>query len=459
MYKALFLLVAQLILSLYATHCQGKNILRNSISSPSVSDTLESKVPLADVVSAHKKSKYQFAQLLLGINLQYTPASGRSVLKNSSGNTNFNIGGFYTPRIIIGGTHFYGHADFSINFPLGIYGKKKDSIDYSLSDFDIITTKYYPWAIQQNKLRPYIGTAFNITSYKQTGTGIYSNYWSGTDFKLNFPINVGLCYKKGNNLLLVDAKFNSVRNRSVYADRNNAVNYTLPNAMASVTFLKMLETTVKQFEKLHDDGSLEKKYQATKKHLNAFSFGLGLSSTFFTNDSKHNINNRPFLNNDVAAVLFPELSVGYYLDKQDVHFNIAYRNISTGKSALGISQNYGRKSVILEGYKFFMDYKGFVPFIGAGVSNEQLSFEEKEFSISKFNKSGSSISPALVFGWDIRYHRNYFFMLRTNMRYYPFLKLNTNDAIFGKINFNQLEVNFIQAVFYPQRIKKSLRYK
>jgi hypothetical protein len=44
------------------------------------------------------------------------------------------------------------------------------------------------------------------------------------------------------------------------------------------------------------------------------------------------------------------------------------------------------------------------------------------------------------------------------LRYYPFLQIDSRDTNIGKINFNQLEINFIQAVFYPQRLQKKLRY-
>jgi hypothetical protein len=405
-----------------------------------------------------KKSKYQFAQFLFGLSMQYTPANGKSTLLQNNGTVDYAIGGFYTPRLMIGGTHFYGHADFCINFPLGNYGKKNNTIDYAFEDFDIITAKYYPWAIQQHKLRPFIGSAFNITSFKQTGTGTYSNYWSGTDFRLNFPINIGLSYKKGKNLLLLDAKINTQTKRQIFADRTATVGYQMPSSTISLTVLKMLETTAPMFEKLYNNGSLDKKYEATKKQLNAFSFGVGLSSSFYTNSSNYNIAKRPYLNNTVSAILFPEFALGYYLDKQDVHFNVAYRNISASKSALGMVQNYDRKAITLEGFKFLMDYKGFVPFVGLGISKEQLQFSEKEFGQATIALSQNMISSCAVFGWDIRYHRNYILMLRTNMRYYPFLQLDSKDASIGKINFNQLEINFIQAVFYPQRLQKKLRY-
>jgi hypothetical protein len=41
-------------------------------------------------------------------------------------------------------------------------------------------------------------------------------------------------------------------------------------------------------------------------------------------------------------------------------------------------------------------------------------------------------------------------VLRTNLRYYPNLEINSVAG--GKARVDQLEFNFIQLVFYPQRM-------
>lgn len=52
--------------------------------------------------------------------------------------------------------------------------------------------------------------------------------------------------------------------------------------------------------------------------------------------------------------------------------------------------------------------------------------------------------------WDIRPVSNQAIVMRTNIRYSPFLSLRPLDD--HQILFDHLEVNFIQVVLYPQRL-------
>jgi outer membrane protein W len=398
-----------------------------------------------------KKTKYRFAQGSMGIDFLYIPATGQGALLDTNGNYKFQFGGNTIPRLVIGGTHFWGHVDFALNFPVGSIGEKKDSLSRN-TQFDIITTKYYPWAIKKNKLRPFVGSSCNVNLYKQSGANAYSKYWIGTDFYLNLPINFGASYQVGNLLWSADAKYLVNTNRKIYSNKAEIVHYQLPNYGIAIGVKKLFESTVKPFEKKYQDGTMAKEYGATKNKLNAFSFGVGLSSSFYLRQSAFNKTNRPYLNKNMMANFIPEFGVGYYLDKQDVHFNIAYRNIEASSSGFGLRQIVQRKAMTAEAFKFLFDYKGFVPFLGVGLSREQLFFTEADDVANyKFTSNGLVYSPSIITGWDIRYHRNYFFMLRTNIRYSPFLQLDTK-SIYGKIKMQQLEVNFIQAVFYPQRL-------
>ena len=69
-------------------------------------------------------------------------------------------------------------------------------------------------------------------------------------------------------------------------------------------------------------------------------------------------------------------------------------------------------------------------------------------SKSYYNK----ISPNITFGWDIRPSvKGDWWILRTNLRYFPFLNVKRRSK---KLSLQHLEFNFIQFVFYPQRLKK-----
>ncbi len=399
------------------------------------------------------KGKFHFAQGSMGVDFQYVGANGSSSFITDNVATPFQVGGYYIPRIVIGGLHFWGHADIAFNFPIGAIGKKEAG-KYSFSDFDIMTFKYYPWAIQKNKIRPFVGTSFNINTFQQRGTGTYKNYYSGNDFKLGFPINAGLSYQKGSFLFNLDAKFNLNTNRTIYASRTQTTTLNLPTYGVSFGVRKLFESTAPKFEKRFEDGTMAKEYEQIKHKLNAFSFGIGLSSSFYTNISDYNKAERKFVSANQGAVFIPEFGIGYYLDKPDLHFNLAYRKFNAYAGGYGIGQLYARQSLTLEAFKFLFDYKGFLPFVGVGVGKDNLRFLEQDLGKTTVDVSASKVSTSFIFGWDIRYHRNYWLMLRTNMRYYPSLSINSPV---GKIKFNQLELNFIQAVVYPQRLKDKLK--
>lgn len=279
--------------------------------------------------------------------------------------------------------------------------------------------------------------------------------FGGTDYKFSFPLNAGISYQKGSFLFNLDAKLNLNSKREIYVNRTQTTTMFLPNYMVSFGVRKLFEGTVPQFEKRFENGSMKKEYKKTKGKLNAISFNIGLSSSVYISSSEYNQNIRKYVSKTPSQV-FPEFGIGYYLDKPDLHFNLAYRNFTSTGQGFGIEQLYARKSITFEAFKFLLDYKGFVPFVGLGVSREAIGFMETDFGAKTVVASQTKFTPNLTFGWDIRYHRNNWFMFRTTMRYYPFLYLNSQV---GEINFNQLELNFIQAVFYPQRLKYRKQHK
>jgi outer membrane protein W len=107
---------------------------------------------------------------------------------------------------------------------------------------------------------------------------------------------------------------------------------------------------------------------------------------------------------------------------------------------------------VFEVFKFLTDYSGFTPYIGINVGFDNLKFTEESASHSlRLNKN--IINPGLTFGWDILPGKTKQpFVLRTNLRWFPFEKLNVNDKRFS---LNQIEYNVIQAVFYPSRLRKA----
>lgn len=178
---------------------------------------------------------------------------------------------------------------------------------------------------------------------------------------------------------------------------------------------------------------------------------MGPSSAFFTNKSDYNITVKPFLGQHTATKVFLEFGLGYYHQKINGFANLALRQNNSSLEAYGTKQLFKRKAITLELNKFLFDYKGFVPFIGLGFGYENLTISESELGESILNKSKDMYSLGINFGWDILPTKIEYMTLRTNSRYFPTLQLNDSRNTF---NLQQLEFNFIQFVFYPQRFKR-----
>lgn len=79
-------------------------------------------------IYVEKKSRHRFAQLNLGIDIQ-SSFFGDTKYKNIDGITrSLSLKSMYSPRILIGGTHFWGHADFYIAIPFFIRNLMKLTI-------------------------------------------------------------------------------------------------------------------------------------------------------------------------------------------------------------------------------------------------------------------------------------------------------------------------------------------
>jgi outer membrane protein W len=312
----------------------------------------------------NNKSKYQFAQGAMGVDFQYISRTGSTNTITNGKTKSYQFGGYTIPRLVIGGLHFWGHADIAFNFPLGKIGTEPDSIAISYSDFDIMTFKYYPWAIQKSKIRPFVGTSANINKFSQQGTEAYKNYYGGRDYKFSFPFTGGFILQKGNWLINAEGKLNVNPNRIIYASRTETTNMNVPKYTFSFGVRNLFESTAPKFEKKFSDGTMKKDYEDNQHKLNAYSFGLGFSSAIQT--AAFNDQNRKYLSNN-PGTFFPEFAIGYYLNKPDIQFNVAYRNTNANEFGFGLVQQCKRQALTLEGYKFLFDYKGFVPFLGLGI--------------------------------------------------------------------------------------------
>lgn len=393
----------------------------------------------AQVYQEGGKTRHRFAQLELGLEQRYLPGLGTS----TSRRVNINYLQLHTledeheTRFIIGGTHFWGHADFYLGVPLSSWKGKSFNTGVETG------AKFYPWKLLDKKVRPYLGFTINPTHYHQ-GDGVNQR-------KTVVPLLGGLTYNRSQHLFELGLSYNYNNDLSYYINKEDQVTVKVHPLWVNFSYKLLLETTLGA-EKDWLTGSTQQKTEqlARRNKLNNFSIALGPSSTRFLAKSEHNTNTKPYLHHPEVEKFFWDVGIGYYLHNPDAHINLAYRNFSSSLSAYGSRQQISRTSVALEGFKFLFDYHGFVPFAGPLLSMENIDIIEHTGNAVTAHGGINSLKLGFIVGWDIRPTRVQAWLLRTNIRYFPNLTVPMSSGYHYSVD--QLELNFIQFVLYPERI-------
>ena len=118
----------------------------------------------------------------------------------------------------------------------------------------------------------------------------------------------------------------------------------------------------------------------------------------------------------------------------------------------GLTVETLQQGVFLEALKFFeLDDYGFVPFLGAGGGYEHLVLKENEQGLF----DDWRFVPSVVIGWDIRPDPAEWWVIRTGLRWIPRAMVPASQGT--DCDFGGLEYDFMQAVFYPQRLRGRVR--
>lgn len=372
-------------------------------------------------------TRHRFAQTTVGTSWQYFSNRGTGILSNP-------LLPASQANLVIGGTHFWGHADFIVSIP--VYRVHKSNY---LSGVET-GFRAYPWRIEDNKVRPFVGGSWNPASF-QKGEGSRLSWHE-------FPLSAGITYNIKNVLVDFVVAYHPSRQKDYYLQENEAVKIQTHKYRFNIGLKWMFDSTLSA-EEQWKNGKTAWMTDTLEKlgRLNGWTIGIGPSSSMFLKSSNHNEVLGAQWHQHKSNRVFPEFGLGYYFHRHDLQLNLAYRNIKSEQVAFGQSQNAKRQSTTLEMFKFFSDYHGFAPFIGPSISMERLSLSESNQS-EKYK--ATLYRPGITFGWDIRPNRIQSFYLRTNLRWIPGLKLQTKDQL--HFHFDQLEFNFIQLVIFPGRM-------
>jgi len=385
------------------------------------------------------KTRHRFAQLSFGLDY-------RMFLNGGSGSSSLNSSGVVEPfkldnqgeaRVIIGGTHFWGHADFYVAFPVASIGKSGFSTEMELGG------KYFPWRIESGKIRPYIGSAILTAQFRQDNGASQAHNL--------YPLTGGFVFNYKKHLFELGAGYIFNNKETYYISTASSARIKTQPFWISLGYKFTMDVTLPE-EKDWLSGKTRKLTDslAAKHRLDGFMIAIGPSASFFLRSSPHNKNAAPYIDNHKISDIFPEFGLGYYVCKPNLQFNLAYRTVKSKIAAYDFSQEIIRKSLTFEICKFVWDYNGFDPYIGPAVSYEWLKVNETNPSGKTSNPTWEGIKPGITFGWEIRPNKMMFLYIRSNLRYFPNLKVIMADSRY--IYQDQLEFDFFQVVIFPQRI-------
>ena len=400
-------------------------------------------------VYIEKQSRHRFAQMTLGFDVQ-SSIGGSSKFADLNGDIqSIILPSTYTPRFLIGGTHFWGHADFHIAIPVYFQTVKKRNQEIKSYKGVETVFKYYPYRIESNKIRPYIGLSIAPFYHEQNNENL--NYPSGPELNhTSFPLLAGMTYNSRGHLLEFGFSWNYQNQQNYYISSDQVEKINTAPLFATLSYKLMFDTTLGA-EKNWISGKTQEitTKLAELKILNGVYLGIGLSSAFWVRESSYNTENRPYIGKYDTS-LMADFTLGYYIHKPDINLAFGYRSYGTSTDTYGAIQVLKRKSTLFEVTKTLFDYHGFVPFVGPAVSYENLDFIESFEDVITSDIGENKFAYGFTFGWDIRPNRIQSWILRTNLRWYPNLHLEIEPN--SKIFFDNLEFNFIQLIIYPNRI-------
>ncbi len=404
-----------------------------------------------------KQNRHRFAQLTLGLDYQIGLGRAQSYYETENRLTAFDLDPIGRGRFLLGGTHFWGHADFYIAIPLWSGSQQTDFAEVFQGPGVETVFKYYPWRIQRKRIAPYLGIGLTPFGFRQDALVMGEFSSRGADItRVRYPMYMGLTALLGNHLFELGAVWNYDNDVNYYINPNQSAGINMHPWNVSLGYKYMLDTT-QGAEKSWDNGNVAIVTERKKKDgsLNDFFIGFGLSSAWFLRKSDYLEENYPWIDDHKIAAPFPDVVFGYLWNPPDIHLNAVFRTYRSSLSAHGTVQRLQRRSLGLEAIKTLGDYHGFVPFIGPVVSYEWVNGSLTEGEQTIWDESQGSFQAGVTFGWDIRPTHLDWFFLRTNLRYFPAFdfKLDTESII----PLDQIEFNFIQMVVYLNRAAKNFK--
>lgn len=377
--------------------------------------------------------RFRFAEMTLGLDVGSLPA-GRTAIGDG-------LPARFVPRFTIGGLHFWGHADFAVTIPLS--GGTVGSGATKTSSTGGVETRgrWYVRPLAQDGISPFIGGGLGAVDVTiGDGPREYRPVPMG---------QAGLAWRRGGTLFEAGWSLRPQSTLDYPSSRTTTSPVTPSQHAVWIGAHRILETTgsLEPIVRSGAAAAAETRMRAAGQ-LSGPSLAIGPSSLILTGPSTYNREQRPWLATRPRSGTALDLGLGWYFDRPDVHVNLAWRSGAFDTEAFDFSQENRRQSLALEAYRFLFDYHGFVPFVGPVVSLENLRTVERDGGVTVARADKDLVAGGITFGWDIRPTRTQQWILRTNLRYFPRLRVPMPS---GEQALDQLEFNYIQFVWYPRR--------
>ncbi len=407
-----------------------------------------------------KKQRLDFAKMFFEVGGSYIPSFiGKDYVNGVK--TSFNNSSSIAPYLTWGGFHFWGHAEFYVNIPLSRLSLEENKeTDFDLSYSVITGGRLYPWAVKENKIRPYIGLGWGRMKFKQIIKPKENQPILSKDFMLNYEVGVTYNTTYNTKNLGIRLSANYIQDNQWLYPINTTQKSTIeiPPYSIQLGIFYAFDNTKTNNSDINDEWNSfptsSKLSYGAKKFGDVF-VAAGPSSSFSLNSSAYNQNEFSFLKEKLSSKSYFDIAIGYQFNKANMFAALSFRNPEFETSGYEVSQKIKKKSLALEINKYLVDYTGFAPYIGINGAYDHIEYTENVYG-SKNTLNFSGFEPGLTFGWDIVPGKtNEALILRTNLRWYPFSEFEVNG---GKFNFSQLEYNLIQVVFYPQRLRKKKKH-
>lgn len=353
-----------------------------------------------------------------------------------------------------GAFHFWGHAEFFVNFPMGqLLPQGKVNRSYKLDQSVVTGGRLYPWAMQDGKIRPFVGVNWGALDFKQTADTEQNSPTLAKDFLLN--METGLLYNYKNFGLRLGVNYNADHKWQYPLDKLHKAEIKTPAFTASLGLLYAFDLSkdakAEDVDKWNNYPTLSK-LSSNASRKGDFFIGAGPSISFSLDRSAYLQDKLPYLKDRLASKNYVDIAIGYHLNQANLFTALSFRNPKYRTSGYGDELTIKKSALALEINKFLLDYTGFAPYLGVNLSYDRVRYSETVVGQSYQVTHSDRWEPGITVGWDIVPGKtDEALILRTNLRWYPRSRFEVKGNNF---NFKQLEYNLIQVVFYPGRLKR-----